>query len=230
MNIAGTAITMCFSAGASFSVSAAVAVAGVISTRRIRYREHIMFAAIPLIFALQQLIEGFVWLSFTGKEYLQWQGLLVKAFLFFAQVVWPVWVPLAILNIEEDPGRRIALKTLVYCSFLLAPLQAYRLFLLPSTVEVSNHHIQYGLDFSIANLGLLLNVIYFMTTIVPPFLSSRRSVIVLGVLNLASFVTTIIFFERNVISVWCFFAALISWQVIRVMRDVIHYPKLEVDR
>jgi hypothetical protein len=217
---------MCFSAGASFGASAVVAVAGVISTRRIRHREQIMFAAIPLIFALQQLIEGFVWLSFMREESYKWQSLLATMFLFFAQLVWPIWVPLSILNMEENSRRRTLLRTLVYCSFILAPFQAYRLFFLPLTVEMTNHHIHYGLDFSIVSFGLLLNMIYFMTTIIPPFLSSRKPIIVLGVLNLGSFVTTVFFFERNVISVWCFFAALISWQVIRAMNDETHFSKL----
>jgi hypothetical protein len=221
---------MCFSAGASFGVSAAVAVAGVISTRRVRYSEQIMFAAIPLIFALQQLIEGFVWLSFTGEQFHKWQSLFVTMFLFLAQVIWPVWVPLSILKIEENSRRRIALRILVYCSFILAPFQAYRLFFLPWTVEMTNHHIHYGLDFSIANFGLLLNIVYFMTTIVPPFLSSRKPVLVLAILNFGSFVSTVFFFERNVISIWCFFAALISWQVVRAMKDETHFPKLAVLR
>ncbi|HTF21422.1 MAG TPA: DUF6629 family protein [Chryseolinea sp.] len=221
---------MCFSAGASFGASAVVAVAGVISIRRITYKEQIMFAAIPLIFALQQLTEGLVWITFTESEYRQWQNLPVIMFLFLAQVVWPIWVPLSILKIEEKYRHRIALRILVYGSFIVAPLQAYRLFFLPWTAEVTNHHIHYGLDFSIPYFGLLLNILYFLTTIVPPFLSSRKPVIVLGTLNLASFITTTILFERNVISVWCFFAALISWQVIRAMKDESHFPKLEVLR
>ena len=211
---------MCFSAGASFGASAVVAVAGVISTRRIKHSEQIMFAAIPLIFAAQQLIEGLVWLTFTEPEYHPWQRIPVNLYLILAQVIWPVWVPLSILKIEGDPKHRYRLRILSYCSFILAPLQAYRLFAYPSTVEVTTHHIHYGLDFSIPYFGLILNLVYFITTIVPPFLSSRKPVIVLGVLNLASFVLTVLFFEGNVISVWCFFAALISWQVIRAMGKV----------
>lgn len=211
---------MCFSAGASFGASAVVAVAGVISTRRIKHRGQIMFAAIPLIFAAQQLVEGLVWLTFTEAEYQQWRNIPVTLYLLFAQVIWPVWVPLSILKIEGDPKRRNKLRLLAYCSFILAPMQAYRLFAYPSTAEVTPHHIHYGLDFSIPYFGLMLNLFYFMTTVVPPFLSSRRPVIVLGALNLASFVLTVLLFEGNVVSVWCFFAALISWQVIRAMDDV----------
>lgn len=210
---------MCFSAGASFGASAIVAVGGIISTRQIKFKKQIMFAVIPFIFSLQQLIEGFVWLTLTGKEYRHWQIVPITMFLFLAQVVWPVWVPLSILKIEEHAGRRTGLKILFFLSCILAPLQAYRLFFYPSSAQLTPHHIHYALDFSIPYFGLILNVFYFMTTIVPPFFSSRKAVVVLGALNLVSFIITAIFFERDVVSVWCFFAALISWQVIQAMKN-----------
>ncbi len=42
----------------------------------------------------------------------------------------------------------------------------------------------------------------------------------LGLLNLTSLIITMIFFEDYIISVWCFFSALISWNVILVMKDL----------
>lgn len=42
----------------------------------------------------------------------------------------------------------------------------------------------------------------------------------LGLLNLASFVVTIVFFEQYVISVWCFFAALMSLEVFFAIKDL----------
>jgi hypothetical protein len=101
----------------------------------------------------------------------------------------------------------------------LAPLQAYRLFFYPANAELTTHHIHYALDFSIPYFGLVLNVFYFMTTIIPPFLSSRRAIVVLGAFNLTTFLITVVLFQNNVVSVWCFFAALISWQVVQAMKD-----------
>jgi hypothetical protein len=217
---------MCFSAGASFTASAVVATAGVISIAGVKKKTQLMFASIPVIFALQQLVEGFVWFSFTDENYRSWQNMLVMSFLFIAQVVWPLWVPLAILQTETERRRRTALKVLVLISCIVAPLQAYRLFFYPATAELSPHHIHYALDFSIPYFGLALNVFYFMSTMFPPFLSSRRPILVLGFLNLTSFLITVVLFEKNVVSIWCFFAALISWQVIRGIKDINRQPGL----
>ncbi len=211
---------MCFSAGASFGASAIVAVAGVVSIKKAETKAQIMFASIPIIFSVQQLMEGFVWLTFTHGDYAHLRSIPATAFLFLAQVLWPVWVPLSILLIEKERKRRVALKILAGLSVLLAPFQAYRLFFYPFGVELTTNHIHYSLDFSIQHYGLVLNLFYFMTTIFPPFLGRSKGMITLGFLNITSFIITAIFFEKDVISVWCFFAALISWQVFLVMKEL----------
>lgn len=197
-----------------------MAVAGVASITRVKRKTQIMFASIPLIFSLQQLMEGFVWITFTNKDYRHWQNIPVMIFLFLAQVVWPVWVPMSIIQTETERKRRIALWILLLISGIVAPLQAYRLFFLPAKAEITTHHIHYALDFSIPYFGMVLNVFYFMTTMLPTFFSSRKPILVLGFLNLTSFITTFIFFEKDVVSVWCFFAALISLQVFQGMKDL----------
>jgi hypothetical protein len=217
---------MCFSANASFGAGIVVASAGVLSTTSVKYRAQIMFAAIPLIFATQQMMEGWVWLSITNNELGQGGRIPVTLFLFFAQVVWPVWLPVSLRKIEPIPRLRHLLWILCICSVALAPIQAYRLFFYTPTVEVSQYHIKYGLDFSIPYLRVILNAFYFMTTTVPPFLSSRKSVRILGILNLGAFIVSALAYRTAIISVWCFFAALISWQVVQVMREMRNETKV----
>jgi len=218
---------MCFSATASFGAGAAVAAAGIVSVRRIRNAGQIMLAVIPLIFALQQIMEGWVWMTFTHDEYRMSRDIPVTVFLFFAQVVWPVWVPLAILKIERKASVRAALRILCFCSFIVAPLQAYRLFFHPPDVSITSHHIHYQLDAIYSPMGAILNVFYFMTTIVPPFVSSRRSVLLLASFNFVALIVTWLASRPNVVSLWCFFAALISVQVVRVMGDMNREQQLE---
>ena len=61
---------MCFSATASFSAAAVLLGIGTLTLRsalasRHAYRRReLPFAAIPLLFAIQQLIEGVIWLTF----------------------------------------------------------------------------------------------------------------------------------------------------------------------
>src|SRR6188768_3673276 len=64
-----------------------------------------IIASIPLIFAVQQFTEGFLWLSLTSPRFAGLQSVATIVFLFFAQVVWPVWVPYAILKLEPKENR-----------------------------------------------------------------------------------------------------------------------------
>jgi hypothetical protein len=58
---------MCFSATASFTAGAVLLGVGALTLRSAltsRQRHVLPFAAIPLLFAIQQLIEGVIWLTF----------------------------------------------------------------------------------------------------------------------------------------------------------------------
>ena len=52
--------------------------------------------------------------------------------------------------------------------------------------------------------------LYLMATTLSPFLSSYRIVKVFGILALSSFAAAYFFYATWFISVWCFFAALLS--------------------
>ncbi len=97
---------MCFSAGASFTAGAVLTVIGVVSIRESHERQQIPFASIPLLFAIQQIFEGFVWLSFTNPDFAFTRWVSAYMFIFIAQVVWPFWVPFSILMLEHSFGYR----------------------------------------------------------------------------------------------------------------------------
>ena len=81
---------MCFSAGASFGAGAILSVVGVASIRKAQSPSKILFASIPLLFAMQQITEGFLWLSVTDPTYASLEQVTTFGFLFFAQVAWPI--------------------------------------------------------------------------------------------------------------------------------------------
>ena len=61
---------MCFSASASFSAAALLLGIGALTLRSAlatRQPRALLFAAIPILFAIQQLIEGVIWLTFTDE-------------------------------------------------------------------------------------------------------------------------------------------------------------------
>ena len=58
---------MCFSAATSFTAGTLLSVLGAVSLRHAQTRFEIPFAAIPLLFGMQQISEGVVWVA-QGKE------------------------------------------------------------------------------------------------------------------------------------------------------------------
>ena len=112
---------MCFSAGASFGASALLLVGGYATLKKVKQPNQMMFAAIPLIFSIQQFTEGFVWLSFQDPGFYSLQHVFSNIFLFFALIVWPIWVPVSILQLEEEAKRKkilIALFVINLIDFL----------------------------------------------------------------------------------------------------------------
>ncbi len=57
---------MCFSATANFVGSGVLGAVGVATLLHVKHRRELMFAALPTLFAVHQLIEGFVWLGLDG--------------------------------------------------------------------------------------------------------------------------------------------------------------------
>ena len=60
---AGRVAGMCFSATASFSAASITAVIGIATLRQVKHPRELLLAAMPLLFAVQQAIEGALWVS-----------------------------------------------------------------------------------------------------------------------------------------------------------------------
>ncbi|MEO8764279.1 MAG: DUF6629 family protein [Ginsengibacter sp.] len=216
---------MCFSTTASFGASAMLTVAGLAALRKVETKSQIPFATIPVIFAFQQFAEGFVWLSLSHPEYNHWQKIPITIFLVLAQAVWPFWAPFSFLLIEKDEKRKTVLKILLGFGSAVAIFLAYRVLFYPVNAAITPLHIHYELHFPYEQFSIIVSIFYFLATIVPPFLAGGKRMTSLGLLNLMSFIVTVVFFENYVISVWCFFAALISWEVFLAMKELNVKPK-----
>lgn len=209
---------MCFSATASFAAAGLTSIAGGAAMHGARRRSQMLLAAIPLWFAMHQFAEGLLWLGLTQPQHAAWQRPAMFTFLFFAEVVWPSWVPLAMLALEEDPARRKVLRALLALGIVLSVVRVYGLVAYPVSAAISGSHIQYRLDapFALRRIG---DVCYAIVTVVPPLVSSTRLVRWLGVLLVISLVLSKLLFYQTFISTWCFFAALISALVVLAVRS-----------
>src|ERR1041385_1006208 len=116
---------MCFSASASFGAGAILSVIGLASLKKVKSSSQIIFAAIPLIFAVQQITEGFLWLALSHQNFASMRQGTTYIFLFFAQIVWPVWVPFSILKLEKRDNRKKIEKLLTGIGMLVSTYLAY---------------------------------------------------------------------------------------------------------
>ena len=58
---------MCFSATASFAAAGVLGTIGVATLRHVREPRSLLFASVPMLFAVHQFAEGMVWLGLNGQ-------------------------------------------------------------------------------------------------------------------------------------------------------------------
>ncbi len=197
---------MCFSATASFSAGAFLAVLGTLTLKAgVRPGER-LFASIPMLFAIQQLSEGVIWLTFR-HETPQLNAVMTHVYSFFSHVLWPAYVPLAVWSMEPARGRRWILLAFVAAGLAVGTYLLYVLVAYPVVSRPTGEHVEYVSPhfFAAATMTLYLASITFGL-----MLSTHRSVQAFGVLALLSFAGAYAFYATWFISVWCFFAALLS--------------------
>lgn len=197
---------MCFSATASFTAGTALSAVGGVTVHRSFGRAELPLALVPMLFGVQQLTEGVLWLSLRHHVgFLQmWTTYLYSL---FSHVLWPMWVPLAILLVEHRRSRRRPLVGFQAIGIGVGLYLLYFIVRFPVTSRVEGRSIFYDSPhFFVA--GVL--VAYFLATCVSGLFSSHRCVNVFGVL---AFVLAIAAYQVSVktfVSVWCFFAAVLS--------------------
>ncbi|MFC0336289.1 hypothetical protein SAMN05421848_1129 [Kushneria avicenniae] len=200
---------MCFSASASFVGSAGIALVGVATLMQVRTPRTLLFAAIPILFALHQLLEGIVWLGMDGRLTPPWPQLAGQLYVFYAQGLLPVVMPMAIwLLLPSGERRRIV-------PFLLlgASLSAYNLWFLatlPTDIGQCGHSITYH---NPRTREMLVAIVYVIATCGALLASRRRWLVIMGLANLAGLTVVALFRTWAFTSVWCFYAALISIMV-----------------
>ena len=208
---------MCFSAAASFSAGALLLGVGTLTLKSARRSCELPFAAIPLLFAVQQLTEGVIWLTFS-YEAPQLNAVMTHVYSFFSHVLWPVYVPAAALLIEPPGRRRRAMLVFVAAGIAVGAYLLYILVAYPVVSRPTGQHIEYVSPHFFAAAAMTL---YLMSTSVSLILSTYRTVKFFGVLAVLSFAAAYAFFTTWFISVWCFLAALLSAVV------YLHFKQIE---
>ena len=210
---------MCFSATASFGAGIVLSAIGVASIKKVWHPSQIIFASTPLIFAVQQFSEGVLWVILPNLAYATLQHVITHFFLFFAQIVWPIWVPVAILLLEQEATRKKIQKALVGVGILVSCYLAYCMLSYHVQAKIIGYHVSYEQDFPGAFRNYI-GALYVIVTVAPPFFSHIKRIWLLGLTTFISYIVTTIFYDNYLVSVWCFFASVISASIYVVMIEI----------
>lgn len=197
---------MCFSAQASFTAGTVLLIVGAATVRRANLRSELPYAWIPVLFGIQQLLEGALWLTFPDGAPLL-NTALTHAYSFFSHVLWPIYVPLAALALEPVPWRRRVLIGIALAGSAVGLYLLATLFTLPIVATVTGRHIAYESPHFYALAAMSL---YLLGTCASLMFSSHARVVAFGVAAFASAVAAYGFYTTWFISVWCFFAGMLS--------------------
>lgn len=197
---------MCFSATASFTASAVLATIGLATLKNTGKSKAFALALIPMFFAIQQFMEGMQWLYLTSQGYPRGISSLAEfGFLFFAYLLWPIWIPFSLLLIETDQRRKAILKILLLLGFGVSCLTLYFWMANGGEAKVVNHSIQYGIP-----VQKLAIIPYIIAVTLPWFVTSFPRGWLFGSLVIISCIISLYLFSVVFTSVWCFFAAVLS--------------------
>jgi hypothetical protein len=195
---------VCFSPAASFVTAGLTAAIGLVALTRVNHWREAPLAATPILFAVQQTIEGLLWLHLPMSPDGRVTTDLTLLFLMFAQVLWPVYAPLAVWFIEPSERRRRWLLALLAVGVAVSAWLLWGLLTGAHEARIGDQHIVYSTR---DGHPIALGLGYLAATSLPLLISSRQAVIVLGVIVLVGCVTAYVFYLQAFQSVWCYFAA-----------------------
>jgi hypothetical protein len=212
---------MCFSATSSFIAAAAIGSIGIATLRHVREPRALLFASVPMLFAVHQFTEGWVWLGLEGrigKLALDHVGFL---FLLYAQGILPLLMPAAVALLEPPGWRRQAILALTVAGALVGAWNIYGLVAFPSEIRVVRQSIAYH---NLLTGNFWTSCLYVVVTCGALLLSTHRVVRIYGLINVVVLTIAEIVRAYAFASVWCFYAAIMSaiiyWQFRRANIDI----------
>jgi hypothetical protein len=200
-------IPVCFSATANFVGSAALSTIGVVTLAKVKHRRELLFAALPLLFAVHQFIEGFVWLGLDGILSPMVAHDMGAAFMLYAQGLLPFLLPLSVLLFESDETSRRRMAPFLVLGtgttlYILWALTAY-----PLQLYVRENSIVY---INQATNNTVVAILYVIATCGSLFFSKIRMMVIFGVANLTILLIVMAFKRYAFTSLWCAYAAIAS--------------------
>ncbi len=198
---------MCFSATANFVGSGVLGAVGTVTLTRVKHRRELLFAALPLLFAIHQFTEGFVWLGLDGIMSRKTAHVMGAAFMLYAQGLLPILLPLSVWLFEPTAKRRRRMLPFLLIGggttlYILWALTAYSF-----DVYIRGNSLEY---INPATNHTIVGVLYVIATCGSLFFSEVRDMVIFGWANLMILLTVMAVKRYAFTSLWCAYAAVAS--------------------
>ena len=198
---------MCFSATANFVGSGVLGAVGVVTLTRVKHRRELLFASLPVLFAIHQFIEGFVWLGLDGVLSPAVAHDMGAAFMLYAQGLLPFLLPLSIQLFESDAQSRQRMLPFLVLGGATTLYILWALTAFPLQLYIKANSLVY---INQATNNTAVAVLYVIATCGSLFFSKIRMMVVFGAANLAIVLVVMAIKRYAFTSVWCAYAAVAS--------------------
>lgn len=189
--------------GASVTAGTVLSIAGVATVTLARRRADFPLALVPLLFGLQQLVEGVVWAS-VSRDDLTLNRASTLVYTLFSHVLWPALVPLAILRVELVAWRKRVLVASLVLGVVVG-LEGLSLVLRgPGHSYACGGSIRYEMP------QVSFIVLYLIATCVGTMFSSHLPLRIMGASALGLALLSLGLYAAFFVSVWCFFSAILA--------------------
>ena len=121
--------------------------------------------------------------------------------------------------IEKESKNRNILKVLLAMGTVVSIYFAYCLINYNVQAKIIGHHISYIQDYPLI-FNRYSGILYVFATVLPPYFSSINKLWILSVAIFVSYLITNILYTDYIVSVWCFFASIISVLVLVMLQEM----------
>ena len=170
-------------------------------------RRELLFAALPMLFAVHQFMEGFVWLGLDGILSPAVAHDMGAAFMLYAQGLLPFLLPLSVLLFEPNAESRSRMMPFLVIGGATTLYILWALTAFPLQLHVRGNSIVY---MNQATNNTAVPVLYVIATCGSLFFSKIKMMVIFGAANLAILLVVMEVKRYAFTSLWCAYAAVAS--------------------
>ncbi len=172
-----------------------------------RAPRELIVGALPLLFGIHQLVEGFVWLGLRGEVSPGLGNAAKEAYIVYAHAVLPAIVPIGFMLLEPERRRSRIMMGMAGVGLLLGVYLLWQVTAYP----VGAHEEARCIDYTTHTPNdALIGLLYVTVTCGPALISSRRYLRWFGLVSLVGVIVTAVVRVDELTSLWCVYVAIVS--------------------